>query len=91
MIEGKEAAGGENGGMRCEQHIRRCWHENLQREADDPRGGQNEGERSWRGKAGLVRLREDFLPPVRWQLAEGETFEIVLEGIGWRFHGFNSS
>jgi hypothetical protein len=28
---------------------------------------------------------------VRRQLAEGETFQIMLEGIGGRFHGFNSS
>jgi hypothetical protein len=28
---------------------------------------------------------------VRWQLAEGETFQIMLEGIGGCFHGFNSS
>jgi hypothetical protein len=28
---------------------------------------------------------------VRRQLAEGETFQITLKGIGGRFHGVNSS
>jgi hypothetical protein len=32
-----------------------------------------------------------LLPPVRWQLAESETLQIVLEGIGGRVHGVNSS
>lgn len=91
MIEGKQAAGGKD---RCALSLRRLFRrgrERMQREDHKPGGGQNEDERSWRRETGLVRLREDFLPPVRWQLAEGETFEIVLEGIGGRFHGFNSS
>ena len=91
MVEGKEAAGGEEGCVLSLRRIFRCGCEELQREDDEPRGGQNERERSRRGETGLLRLREDFLPPVRRQLAEGETFQIMLEGIGGRFHGVNSS
>ena len=91
MVEGKKTAGGEEGCVLSLRRILRCRREELQREDDEPRGGQNEGERPWRGETGLLRLREDFLPPVRRQLAEGETFQFVLEGIGGRFHGFNSS
>lgn len=91
MVEGKKAAGGENGCVVSLRRILRCRREELQREDEEPCGGQNERERSRRGETGLLRLREDFLSPVRRQLAEGETFQIMLEGIGGRFHGFNSS
>lgn len=91
MVEGKKAAGGEDGCVLSLRQIFRRRREELQREDDEPGGGQNERQRSRRGETGLLRLREDFLPPVRRQLAEGETFQIVLEGIGGRFHGFNSS
>ena len=91
MVESKKTAGGEEGGVLSLRRILRCRREELQREDDKPRGGQNERERSRRGETGFLRLREDFLSPVRWQLAEGETFQIMLEGIGGRFHGINSS
>ena len=91
MFESKKAAGGKDGRGLSLRRIFRCGREELQREDHEPRGGQNDCERPWRGETGLLRLREDFLPPVRRQLAEGETFQIMLEGIGGRFHGFNSS
>ena len=91
MVESKKAAGGEDGRVLSLRQIFRRGCEELQREDHEPRGGQNERERSRRGETGLLRLREDFLPPVRRQLAEGETFQIMLKGIGGRFHGFNSS
>ena len=91
MVEGKKAAGGEDGCVLSLRQIFRRRREELQREDDEPGGGQNERQRSRRGETGLLRLREDFLPPVRRQLAEGETFQIMLKGIGGRFHGVNSS
>ena len=91
MMKGKKAAGCEDGRVLNLRRILRCRRQDLQREDHEPRGGQNERERSRRGETGFLRLREDFLPPVRRQLAEGETLQIVLEGIGGRFHGFNSS
>jgi len=91
MIEGKQAAGGKDGCVLSLRRLFRRGRERMQREDHEPGGGQNEGESSRRRETGLLRSREDFLPPVRWQLAEGETFQIMLEGIGGRFHGINSS
>lgn len=91
MVEGKKAGGYENGRVVSLRRIFRLGCEQLQGEDDEPRSGQNERDRPWGGETRLWCLSEDFVPPVWRQLAEGETFQIVLEGIGWGFHGFNSS
>ena len=91
LMKGKKAVRGESGRVLRLGHFLHFRREELQCDDHRPRSSQDGQKRPRRCEARLLSLREDFLLPVRGQLAQPELLQSVLKVIGGRFHGVISS